>query len=65
MLTKQFPKISCLSIIPLNSHSNDFPILELKSLLELEAESHSQMDQQQHEEGLNNLEAVVPLMETN
>ena len=37
-LTKKCPKISRLSIIPLNSHSNDFTILEFESLLEIEAE---------------------------
>ena len=37
MLTKNSPKTSYLSIITLNYHSNDFPILEFKLILEIEA----------------------------
>ena len=62
MLKNLFPEIICLSIIPLNSHSNDFPILEVESLLNLEAENQSQLCQLQHEKCLNNLEVVIPLM---
>ena len=62
MLTKNRPKISRLSIIPLNYHSNYFSILGLKLILELETEIQSQLYQRHHEEFLNNLEAVVLLM---